>query len=96
MVSDGEFENLMEFLYLCRGIEEQTKTFLEGFNEVVPLEWLKYFDERELELMLCGMQEIDVDDWQRNSIYRHYNRNSKQVVWFWQVSSILKWKFFQS
>lgn len=53
---------------------------------MVPLEWLKYFDERELELMLCGMQEIDVDDWQRNTIYRHYNRNSKQIVWFWQVS----------
>lgn len=32
------------------------------------------------------MQEIDVDDWQRNTIYRHYNRNSKQIVWFWQVS----------
>ena len=37
-----------------RGIEEQTKAFLEGFNEVVPLQWLQYFDERELELMLCG------------------------------------------
>lgn len=36
----------------------------------------------------CGMQEIDVDDWQRNSIYRHYNRTSKQVVWFWQVRTI--------
>lgn len=72
-------------ILIFRGIEQQTKTFLEGFNEVVPLEWLKYFDERELELMLCGMQEIDVDDWQRNTIYRHYNRNSKQVVWFWQV-----------
>lgn len=59
--------------------------FLEGFNEVVPLEWLKYFDERELELILCGMQDVDVEDWQRNTIYRHYNRNSKQVVWFWQV-----------
>lgn len=69
-----------------RGIEQQTRTFLEGFNEVVPLEWLKYFDERELELMLCGMQEIDIEDWQRNTIYRHYNRNSKQVAWFWQVS----------
>lgn len=68
------------------GIEQQTKTFLEGFNEVVPLEWLKYFDERELELILCGMQDVDVEDWQRNTIYRHYNRNSKQVVWFWQVS----------
>ena len=88
-------ENKEEYLSLVcewrmtRGIEEQTKAFLEGFNEVVPLEWLQYFDERELELMLCGMQEIDVDDWQRNSVYRHYTKNSKQVQWFWQVRTIL-------
>ncbi|RVE41596.1 hypothetical protein evm_013756 [Chilo suppressalis] len=69
---------------MTRGIEEQTSAFLDGFNEVVPLEWLKYFDERELELMLCGMQEVDVEDWQRNTIYRHYTRSSKQVAWFWQ------------
>lgn len=73
-----------------RGIEEQTKAFLDGFNEVVPLEWLHYFDERELELMLCGMQEIDIDDWQRNTVYRHYTRNSKQVQWFWQVNLTFK------
>merc|ERR1712109_181393 len=82
-------ENKEEYLSLVcewrmtRGIEEQTKAFLEGFNEVVPLEWLQYFDERELELMLCGMQEIDVDDWQRNTIYRHYAKTSKQIQWFW-------------
>ncbi|XP_043270860.1 E3 ubiquitin-protein ligase Su(dx) isoform X2 [Venturia canescens] len=79
-----EYMRLMTEWRMTRGIEEQTKAFLEGFNSVVPLEWLKYFDERELELMLCGMQEIDVDDWQRNAIYRHYTRNSKQVLWFWQ------------
>jgi len=79
-----EYMRLMTEWRMTRGIEDQTKAFLEGFNEVVPLEWLKYFDERELELMLCGMQEIDVEDWQRNSIYRHYTRNSKQVAWFWQ------------
>lgn len=66
------------------GQEDQTKAFLDGFNEVLPLEWLHYFDERELELLLCGMQEIDIEDWQRNSIYRHYTRNSKQIIWFWQ------------
>ncbi|KAH8298071.1 hypothetical protein KR018_006089 [Drosophila ironensis] len=82
-----EYITLMTEWRMTRGIEQQTKTFLEGFNEVVPLEWLKYFDERELELILCGMQDVDVEDWQRNTIYRHYNRNSKQVVWFWQVSS---------
>ncbi|GLH02563.1 E3 ubiquitin-protein ligase Nedd-4 [Gryllus bimaculatus] len=79
-----EYMRLMTEWRMTRGIEDQTRAFLEGFNEVVPLEWLKYFDERELELMLCGMQEIDVDDWQRNAIYRHYTRSSKQVAWFWQ------------
>ena len=36
----------------ARGVEEQTKSFLDGFNEVVPLQWLQYFDERELEVTL--------------------------------------------
>lgn len=49
----------------------------------------QYFDERELELMLCGMQEIDVDDWQRNTIYRHYTKSSKQIQWFWQVGCLI-------
>lgn len=34
-------------------MEEQTKAFLDGFNEVVPLEWLRYFDEKELEVNWC-------------------------------------------
>ncbi|KAL1491124.1 hypothetical protein ABEB36_011767 [Hypothenemus hampei] len=79
-----EYLSLMTNWRMTRGIEQQTQAFLDGFNEVVPIEWLKYFDERELELLLCGMQEIDVDDWQRHTIYRHYTRNSKPVVWFWQ------------
>ena len=28
-------------------------------------------------------QEIDVEDWQRNTIYRHYAKTSKQIQWFW-------------
>ncbi|XP_055477046.1 NEDD4-like E3 ubiquitin-protein ligase WWP2 [Psammomys obesus] len=84
-------ENKEEYIMLLtdwrftRGVEEQTKAFLDGFNEVAPLEWLRYFDEKELELMLCGMQEIDMSDWQRNAIYRHYTKSSKQIQWFWQV-----------
>lgn len=31
------------------------------------------------------MQEIDLNDWQRHAIYRHYTRTSKQIMWFWQV-----------
>ncbi|VVC44025.1 E3 ubiquitin-protein ligase, SMURF1 type,WW domain,C2 domain,HECT domain [Cinara cedri] len=83
-VNKDEYIRLMTEWRMTRGIEEQTQALLDGFNEVVALEWLKYFDERELELMLCGMQEIDVEDWQLHTIYRHYNRTSKQINWFWQ------------
>ncbi|XP_028659209.1 NEDD4-like E3 ubiquitin-protein ligase WWP1 [Erpetoichthys calabaricus] len=79
-----EYISLMSEWRISRGVEEQTKAFLDGFNEVVPLQWLQYFDEKELEVMLCGMQEVDLQDWQRNTIYRHYTRNSKQIIWFWQ------------
>ena len=31
------------------------------------------------------MQEYDIDDWQRNTVYRNYTKTSKQVLWFWQA-----------
>uniref|UniRef100_A0A9J8BF50 E3 ubiquitin-protein ligase n=1 Tax=Cyprinus carpio carpio TaxID=630221 RepID=A0A9J8BF50_CYPCA len=80
-----EYIGLMAEWRFSRGVESQTKAFLDGFNEVVPLQWLQYFDEKELEVMLCGMQEVDLQDWQRNTVYRHYTRNSKQIIWFWQL-----------
>jgi len=49
-----------------------------------------------LQLMLCGMQEIDVDDWQRNTKYKSYTPNSQQVVWFWKVRGTLSLCFLHS
>uniref|UniRef100_A0A669BGC0 E3 ubiquitin-protein ligase n=1 Tax=Oreochromis niloticus TaxID=8128 RepID=A0A669BGC0_ORENI len=80
-----EYIRLVAEWRLSRGVEEQTQAFFEGFNEVLPQQYLQYFDAKELEVMLCGMQEIDLVDWQRNTIYRHYARSSKQIVWFWQL-----------
>nr|XP_046253048.1 itchy E3 ubiquitin protein ligase b [Scatophagus argus]XP_046253049.1 itchy E3 ubiquitin protein ligase b [Scatophagus argus] len=79
-----EYIRLVAEWRLSRGVEEQTQAFFEGFNEVLPQQYLQFFDAKELEVMLCGMQEIDLTDWQRNSIYRHYARSSKQIIWFWQ------------
>lgn len=42
--------SLMAEWRFSRGVEGQTKAFLDGFNEVVPLQWLQYFDEKELEV----------------------------------------------
>jgi len=39
--------------------------------------------------MLCGMQEIDVDEWERSATYRNYGRTAKQVQFFWRVCTIV-------
>jgi atrophin-1 interacting protein 5 (WW domain-containing E3 ubiquitin protein ligase 1) len=83
-------ENKLEYIELMtdwifnRGVTDQMAAFLESFNDVVPLTWLQYFDERELQLMLCGMQEIDADEWERNTTYRNYSRTAKQIQFFWK------------
>lgn len=37
---------------LSRGVEEQTQAFFEGFNEVLPQQYLQYFDAKELEVFI--------------------------------------------
>ena len=42
---------------------------LRGLYEVVPLPLLTVFDAGELELMLCGVPDIDVADWREHTTY---------------------------
>ena len=38
---------------------------------MVPPTFITMFDERELELIVCGLGEINVVDWAKNTEYRH-------------------------
>ena len=61
-------------------------SFMEGFNELVPQNLLAIFDANELELLLAGLQDVDVNDWKRNTAYRgDYNPNHPVIVNFWRV-----------
>eukprot|EP01134_Creolimax_fragrantissima_P003661 CFRG3661T1 len=79
-----EFVTLVTEWIFTRNTKDQTDAFLSGFDSIVPLEYLTMFDEREIEYLICGVQAIDVDDWECNTIYRSYTPNAKQVRWFWQ------------
>jgi E3 ubiquitin-protein ligase HUWE1 len=41
---------------------DQTKTFMKGFYELIPLDEIRMFRPDELDLLICGVPEIDVDD----------------------------------
>jgi len=42
------------------------------------------FDERELELLIGGIAEIDVDDWKKHTDYRGYTESDEVILWFWK------------
>lgn len=50
-------------------VKPQLEGLLQGMYEVVPPELLSVFDYQELELLMCGIPEIDVDDWKRHTEY---------------------------
>lgn len=49
------------------------------------MQLLRPFDERELELIIGGLQAIDVQDWRANTRLKHCTPETPQVQWFWQV-----------
>lgn len=83
-------ENKHEYVELIcewkiyRRIEEQFKAFIDGFNELIPQELVNVFDERELELLIGGLSEIDVEDWKKHTDYRGYQESDQVIQWFWQ------------
>lgn len=71
---------------LERGVQEQTESLVRGFYEVVDPRLVSVFDARELELVIAGTAEIDLNDWRSNTEYRSGYHDAHQViVWFWQV-----------
>ena len=46
-----EYLELITQWFFSRGVEQQTASFMEGFNDVIPQQWLQYFDEKELEVI---------------------------------------------
>lgn len=67
-------------------VQEQMNAFLKGFQSLIPLHLLKIFDENELELLMCGIQNIDVKDWKRNTLYKgDYYANHVIIQWFWRA-----------
>ncbi|XP_052743644.1 E3 ubiquitin-protein ligase Nedd-4 isoform X2 [Bicyclus anynana] len=82
---DEYIKLVIQWRFVSR-VQEQMYAFLEGLGGLVPLPLLKIFDENELELLLCGIQHIDVRDWRANTLYKgDYHANHICVQWFWRV-----------
>jgi len=45
---------------ISKRVKAQFDSFMEGLLELIPRDLLHVFDERELELLIVGMSEIDM------------------------------------
>lgn len=70
---------------LQTSVQEQMDNFLIGFHEMIPKEVVAIFDEQELELLISGLPDIDVDDWKNHTVYQNYSASSPQIQWFWRA-----------
>lgn len=66
-------------------MEEQFNAFITGFNELIPADLVNVFDERELELLIGGIADIDVEDWKKHTDYRGYQESDEVIQNFWKV-----------
>lgn len=80
-----EYVDLMVKWRIEKRIAEQFQAFKEGFHELIPQDLINVFDERELELLIGGIAEIDVDDWKKHTDYRGYTESDEVIQFFWQT-----------
>ncbi|KAK2029362.1 HECT-domain-containing protein [Colletotrichum zoysiae] len=80
-----EYVDLMVKWRIEKRIAEQFQAFKDGFHELIPQDLVNVFDERELELLIGGIAEIDVDDWKKHTDYRGYTESDEVIQFFWQT-----------
>ncbi|XP_075041119.1 E3 ubiquitin-protein ligase NEDD4-like isoform X3 [Mixophyes fleayi] len=67
-------------------VQKQMNAFLEGFTELIPIDLIKIFDENELELLMCGLGDVDVNDWRQHTLYKNgYCANHPAIQWYWKA-----------
>ncbi|XP_040581330.1 E3 ubiquitin-protein ligase SMURF2 isoform X2 [Lepeophtheirus salmonis] len=69
----------------CLGIEQQFLSLQKGFNELIPQNLLKPFDEKELELVIGGIGTIDIVDWKNHTRLKQCDAETPVVQWFWAI-----------
>ncbi|XP_032242084.2 E3 ubiquitin-protein ligase HUWE1 isoform X2 [Nematostella vectensis] len=80
-----EYVKLVCQMKMTGAIRKQIDSFLEGFYEIIPKRLISIFNEQELELLISGLPNIDLDDLKSHTEYHKYNENSLQIQWFWRA-----------
>ena len=76
----AEYVRLLTQQRMFKSIEEQVNAFKRGFFDIVP-SYIGVFDEYQLELLISGLPDVDVEDWQANTKYNTFTSDDSVVLW---------------
>jgi len=80
-----EYINLaIEYKLNKNNVKEQLEALKNGFFEIIPKNINKTFNELDLKYLISGFNDIDVNDWEKNTDYEGYNKNDKTIIYFWK------------
>ncbi|XP_034939530.1 E3 ubiquitin-protein ligase HUWE1 isoform X2 [Chelonus insularis] len=80
-----EYIRLVCQMKMTGAIRKQLNSFLEGFYDIIPKRLISIFNEQELELLISGLPNVDIEDLRANTEYHKYSPTSLQIQWFWRA-----------
>lgn len=80
-----EFLKKITELKMTTSIKSQLQEYLKAFYEIIPRDLISVFNEQELELLISGLPELDIEDLRRNTEYVGYSESDPMIQWFWNA-----------
>lgn len=77
----ADYLQLLAEYKLIKRVEPQLREFAEGFYEIIPDDLICMFDHKELELLICGMPEINLEELKRHVEIQ--GAGTELTHWFW-------------
>jgi hypothetical protein len=87
------FNSGIKGLIMFHACYYRINAFLEGFYDIIPKRLISIFNEQELELLISGLPNVDIEDLRANTEYHKYQPTSLQVrfiMWAASISEKLK------
>ncbi|XP_060677257.1 probable E3 ubiquitin-protein ligase HERC1 isoform X2 [Hemiscyllium ocellatum] len=71
--------------YRLHELDQQVAAIRQGMSAIVPVPLLSLLTERQLEQLVCGMPEVNVDTLKKVVRYRDIAENHQLLNWLWQT-----------
>lgn len=79
-----EYADMIEALRLSENLEAY-RMIREGLGAIVPLNLLFVMSWNQIETLICGSPEVDVERLKGNTEYEGYNHEDPVILFFWEV-----------